>query len=172
MDIVSADIRAEHMDLTDSFVACVIARSSKRAPNNLMSMEFKVRGLSDLIQKLKNAKQSFRANAAKEMYQFAEEIMTDSKQVVPVLTGALMNTGKVFPPIEDSTSITIELGYGDESVDYAIYVHEELQSPKGNPINWTRPGSGPKYLQNPFDQKSDQLAPRLAKVALDTLKKA
>jgi hypothetical protein len=105
------------------------------------------------------------------MYQFAEEVMTDSKEVVPVLTGALMNTGKVFPPVEDDSSITVELGYGDESVDYALYVHEELQSPKGHPINWTRSGSGPKYLQNPFDQKSDQLAPRLAKATSDAFSK-
>ena len=97
--------------------------------------------------------------------------MTDSKEVVPVLTGALMNTGKVFLPVEDATSITVDLGYGDESVDYALIVHEELQSPKGNPINWTRPGSGPKYLQNPFDAKSDQLAPRIAKAAVDAFTK-
>lgn len=136
-----------------------------------MSMNFKIDGLEDLIQKLKTGKQRFRENAAKEMYQFAEEVMTDSKEVVPVKTGALMNTGKVFPPVEDATSITVDLGYGDESVDYALIVHEELQSPKGNPINWTRPGSGPKYLQNPFDAKSDQLAPRIAKAAVDAFTK-
>ena len=136
-----------------------------------MSMNFKIDGLEDLIQKLKTGKQRFRENAAKEMYQFAEEVMTDSKEVVPVKTGALMNTGKVFPPVEDATSITVDLGYGDESVDYALIVHEELQSPKGNPINWTRPGSGPKYLQNPFDAKSDQFAPRIAKAAVDAFTK-
>ena len=136
-----------------------------------MSMNFKIDGLEDLIQKLKTGKQKFRENAAKKMYQFAEEVMTDSKEVVPVLTGALMNTGKVFLPVEDATSITVDLGYGDESVDYALIVHEELQSPKGNPINWTRPGSGPKYLQNPFDAKSDQFAPRIAKAAVDAFTK-
>jgi hypothetical protein len=134
-------------------------------------MEFKVTGLDDLVQKLKDAKAKLRQNAAKEMYQFAEEIMTDSKQVVPVMTGALMNTGKVFSPVEDSTSITVELGYGDASVDYALIVHEELQTPKGGQIKWTRPGSGPKYLQNPFDARSGELAPRLAKAALDSLTK-
>jgi hypothetical protein len=151
-----------------------------------MSMDFKINGLEELIQRLNDSRRKLRQNVAKEMYQFAEEIMTDSKQVVPVLTGALMNTGKVFPPVEDSNSVTVELGYGDESVDYALIVHEELDMSRGSvfgplrkgakriaphPINWTRPGSGPKYLQNPFDQKSDQLAPRLAKAASDALTK-
>jgi hypothetical protein len=136
-----------------------------------MSMNFKVDDLEEFINKLKDAKLKARENVKKEMYQFAEEVMTDSKQVVPVETGALMNTGKVLEPVEDTTSITVDLGYGDESVNYALYVHEELQSPKGNPINWTRPGSGPKYLQNPFDAKSDQLPPRIAKAITDAFSK-
>lgn len=135
-----------------------------------MSMDLDLKGLSDLVDLLNKGKQDARKNVAKVMYQFAEEVMTDSKQIVPVLTGALLNTGKVLPPVEDSTSITVEFGYGDESVDYALYVHEELQSPKGNPINYTRPGSGPKYLQNPFDQKADQLPPRIAQAYTDAFK--
>ena len=33
------------------------------------------------------------------------------------------------------------------NANYAVYVHEMLKSRKGKPINWSRPGSGPKFLE-------------------------
>lgn len=128
----------------------------------MSSPDLKIEGLNDLIELLRKGQKKAHSDVAKVMYQFAEEVMTESKQIVPVKTGALMATGKVLPPVESAGVITVELGYGDNAIGYAIYVHEELQSPSGNPINYTRPGSGPKYLQTPFDQKSDLLAPRIA----------
>ena len=91
------------------------------------------------------------------LYRRGESIMSASKEVVPVLTGALMNTGQVALPVEDSGIITVTAGYGDESVGYALYVHEELDAPSGGPIHWTRPGSGPKYLENPATSQADLL---------------
>ena len=110
-----------------------------------------------------------------ELYQFAEEVMSDSKEVVPVDFGDLMNSGHVDLPVEDGSTIRVKMGYGNESVGYALYVHEALEgaqppSPnwswtkhaaKGLAINWTRPGSGPKYLERPLRAKQDRLPPRL-----------
>ena len=99
----------------------------------------------------------------RELYLFAEEVMTESKMRVPVDTGALMNTGKVLPPEyhaggKGKDEISIQMGYGDESVKYALYVHENLDPH----VKWTRPGSGPKYLENPLKEKQDELPDRLA----------
>jgi hypothetical protein len=33
------------------------------------------------------------------------------------------------------------------SANYALFVHEMLQSQTGNSINWNRAGSGPKFLE-------------------------
>ena len=38
----------------------------------------------------------------------------------------------------------VRLGY---NANYAAAVHEMMESPSGKPINWTRPGSGPKFLE-------------------------
>lgn len=127
----------------------------------MADIEFKITGLAGLITDVEGAPALMHTLVAAALYQFAEEVMADSKQVVPVLTGALMNTGKVEAPVDDGRLITVMLGYGDESTPYALYVHEELQSPSGNPINWTRPGSGPKYLSNPLQAKQDELPGRV-----------
>jgi hypothetical protein len=104
---------------------------------------------------LRDAKQ----NVAAALYQRGEKIMSVSKQIVPVLTGALMNTGKVTLPVEDGSGvIEVTVGYGDESVGYALYVHEELNAPSGGPIKYTRPGSGPKYLERPALEQAGELS--------------
>ncbi len=121
-----------------------------------------IEGIDDLIGRLKgkvlaDAKQ----NVSAELYQFGEEIMAESKAIVPVDTGALMNTGKVTLPVEKGDVIEVTAGYGDESTDYALYVHEELQAPSGGPIKYTRPGSGPKYLERPALAKASELPERV-----------
>lgn len=131
-------------------------------------IEFTISGLTNLIDLLEKAPGRMRKEVSTELYRFAEEVMNDSKQIVPVDTGALMSTGKVMPPVDNGNQIDVTLGYGDESVDYALIVHEELQSPSGNPINWMRPGSGPKFLETPLKAKQDQLPGRI----VDAVKKA
>jgi len=127
-----------------------------------------INGLDELLSRLKKANTAIRPNVAKAVYQFAEEVMEDSKNggsagvVVPVLTGALMNSGKVLPPTDNGSQIEVVMGYGDESAPYALYVHEELDAKNGGAINWTRPGSGPKYLTRPLESKQSELPQRCA----------
>jgi hypothetical protein len=125
-------------------------------------MPMKIDGLDDLLGKLsKSMLADAKQEVAGELYRFGEEIMADSKEVVPVDTGAMMNTGKVALPTENGDLIEVTLGYGDESVGYALYVHEELQAPSGGPIKYTRPGSGPKFLSNPAISKAPELPGRV-----------
>ncbi len=141
---------------------------------------FEIQGLDNLIGKLRAAGPQARKDVAGVMYRFAEEVMADSKAVVPEDTGALMATGKVMPPEDDGRQITVTMGYGDESVGYALYVHEALEGARppspnwswtkkvaaGGQIAWTRPGSGPKYLERPLRAKQDQL-PGLVRDAVE-----
>jgi hypothetical protein len=135
------------------------------------SFTCKIEGLQELRDKLRANAPKARHAVKKTLYQFANEVMGESLQVVPVLTGALMGTGKVQEPVEDGPTISVTMGYGDEAVGYAIYVHEALEGPHeidpnwnwakaaaaGKPINYTRPGSGPKFLSNPLQAKQDKL---------------
>lgn len=43
------------------------------------------------------------------------------------------------------------------SANYAAYVHELLGTKSGGPINWTRPGSGPKFFQAPLRRNKEKI---------------
>jgi len=77
------------------------------------------------------------------LYQEAEFSMTDAKELVPVLTSALKNSGFVDPPgsVNASTrKISVELGFGGVAgkgnagssnavdVGYAVFVHEDCNA--------------------------------------------
>ena len=119
----------------------------------------KIEGLELFLDKFSaRMRADAKKNVGAALYQRGEKIMAASKEVVPVLTGALMNTGQVTLPEEDGSGvISVTVGYGDESVGYALYVHEELSAPSGGPIQYTRPGSGPKFLENPAMAQADKL---------------
>lgn len=113
-------------------------------------MPMKIEGLEVFINKMSEATlRAAKREVAAELYQRGEKIMAASKAIVPVDTGALMSTGQVTLPAENGGVIEVTVGYGDESASYALYVHEEMSAPSGAPIKWTRPGSGPKYLERP-----------------------
>lgn len=147
------------------------------------SFSITVNGLDKLREKLINNTSKARQAVKAEIYQFSEEVMAISKERVPVLTGALMNTGKVLLPEEDGNLISVTMGYGDESAPYALYVHEALEGPnpinpdwswakkvaRGGQIDWTRPGSGPKYLSGPLQENQDKLPDRISKAYKDAL---
>ena len=101
-----------------------------------------ITGDKELIRKLKALGPKALQVATGSLYRSAEEIMTDSKEnYVPVDTGALRGTGKVLPPVMEGNQVTVVLGYGDESVNYAVHVHE-------NPDAY-HPVGGWKYLEAP-----------------------
>lgn len=99
-------------------------------------------------------KRTIREAVATGLYQFGNMVMEISKRErVPVDTGALMNSGYVALPEDNGTEISVTMGYGGQSVDYALVVHENM-----NPhVHWKRPGSGPKYLENPLKESQDKM---------------
>jgi hypothetical protein len=137
-----------------------------------------------------------RTAVKRAVYFFAEECMAASKEVCPVDTGNLMDTGHVgrhtppgVTPMEmaydtEDGGVAVDLGYGDSAVGYALYVHEELNPSSGHAISlnwswakaaaagkqiqWTKPGSGPKFLENPIKERQDQLPGRI----MDMIKRA
>jgi len=80
---------------------------------------------------------------AAALYQKGDQMMSDSKVLCPVKHSHLIKSGFVHPPQPGNGSPTVTLGYGKS---YAVYVHEMT----GN-VNWTKPGSGSKYLQRAVD---------------------
>lgn len=75
--------------------------------------------------------------AMRALRQEAETIMTEAKRQTPVKSGALKESGKVT---EDGGVLT--LSFGNASVTYAVYVHENLRARH-------RVGNA-KFLELPF----------------------
>jgi len=75
----------------------------------------------------------------------ADEVLAVSQEIVPVKTGALRASGLVEVEAT-ATSARIIIGYGGPAIRYARHVHENM-----NPnVRWSKPGTGPKYLEIPF----------------------
>lgn len=96
------------------------------------------------------------------MYEEYEVVMTESKEQVPVDTGALRGSGHVQLPKIAGAKVEVEGGYGgpagagnhggetnDEHVGYAVYVHEDLEA--------SHPVGKAKYLEDPFSAAQPQI---------------
>ncbi len=106
----------------------------------------KLDGGDELFRKLKQLGPEALKTAAASLYRSAERTMTRSKEdFVPVDTGALRSTGTVMPPEITQNNITVELGYGGPSVDYAVIVHEDPSAHHKPPTQW-------KYLETPLKE--------------------
>lgn len=159
----------------------------------MATIELKLNGLKELAEKLKAAPARVRSEVMNELYLFGEEVMGASKLIVPVDTGTLEGSGHVecpelgiagnyqFDPVTAEEGV-VAIGYGGPARNYALYVHEALEGP--HPINpnwswarkgrvdWTRPGSGPKYLERPLREKLPDLPGRLKNRVTAAFKKA
>lgn len=124
------------------------------------NIEFK---LEADLSKLLKFPERVREEVTKELYQFAETVMSASKDgpatvVVPVDTGTLRSTGHVDPPEQEPDQVSVTLGYGGPAASYALAVHENMDPG----VHWKRPGSGPKYLEIPLRDHQEELSGLLA----------
>lgn len=94
------------------------------------------------------------AFVGRALYREAETIMTEAKLRTPVDTGALRASGQVTPPSVTGTHVTITLGFGNNAVGYAIYVHENLTA--------RHPVGEAKYLERPLLEAVRGMEQRLA----------
>lgn len=51
-----------------------------------------------------------------------------TQELVPVASGALKATGRVEPGDFNANEVTVNIAYGDEVVNYAYSVHEDLEA--------------------------------------------
>jgi hypothetical protein len=129
-------------------------------------IEFEISGLDSLMERLgSGAMERIRPAIARELNVIAEEVMSESLEIVPVDTGTLMSTGHVDAPQETEEGVSITLGYGGPAASYALAVHENLDPN----VHWKRPGSGPKYLEIPLKAKQDSIPRRLSEAAYKAL---
>lgn len=83
------------------------------------------------------------------------ESMDKTPPLIPISPGGGNLRGTWFKePLNIPGIIAVTCGF---HADYAVYVHEMLASKTGNPINWSRPGSGPKFFQSALRRNKDKI---------------
>ncbi len=92
--------------------------------------------------------------------------LKESGEVIQVPVGSLVGTGgSAFSGV--GHNIVLSYGRVGPTNDYAIPVHEHpsYQSPKvwkGKIISWTKPGTGPKFLERPLKLAQRGMAGRIS----------
>lgn len=95
--------------------------------------------------------------AARALRNEAQEAFAVSQDEVPVDTGALKASGRVRPEIgvyERGNELSVELTYGGTAMEYAIIVHENLES--------FHPHGKAKYLEDPMSRQVQGISGRIA----------
>ena len=127
-------------------------------------MPFEVSGTRELnatLQKLVEV--DVPGAVAAHLFQLAEQIMAESKEIVPVDTGVLRASGHVQLPVITEDRVTVTLGYGGAAAGYAVAVHE-IPAYHTPPTQW-------KYLEVPVRASTDELEDVVTKAVQDAAKR-
>lgn len=129
-------------------------------------MPFKFTGVAEMRAVLKRIDTDFPNRVGAALYQEAQIEMTEAKRRTPVWNparsvpaghtpGSLRASGQVHPPERDGKKLTVTLSFGNEFVDYAIYVHEDLDAEHAT--------GQPLFLSSTLDESATGMADRLAR---------
>lgn len=98
-----------------------------------MEMKFTVDGTDRLVQIIENAGRRAVPRMKRLLYAEAQEIMTNSRPLVPHHIGTLRGSGTVGLPHSNANVVQVEFGYGGAASAYAVVQHENLsfEHPRG-----------------------------------------
>ncbi len=94
------------------------------------------------------------------LYQRGQELMRKMKPLTPlapVLGGSLRRSAYATLPERKGREVVVEVGFDGASAPYALFVHEMPVE-----TNWSEPGTGPKFLEGPFDEMAKTVANDMA----------
>ena len=104
-------------------------------------------GAAAMAAKIRDARMTVRAKVAAALKAEMMLVLEEAKSRVPVDTGALRDSGRV--EIEDNGSgpIRARITFGNETVHYAVEVHENIQAhhPRGGEA---------KYLESALNEEA------------------
>ena len=108
----------------------------------------------EFFRKLKQLGEKALPACGGSLYRSGQKIITRSKEVYcPVLTGTLRSTLTGGEPEYHGHTVSVKLSAGGPAAPYAAEVHENM-----NPgVNWTKPGTGPKYLETPMNEAVQEI---------------
>jgi len=109
---------------------------------------WRIDGIENVTENINAALMGIKRRSAAGLILAAKLVLNDADSgtspLVPEDLGFLRQSGFQTAHTKPNGDPYVVLGYNK---NYAAAVHEMMQSPSGKPINWSRPGSGPKFLQ-------------------------
>lgn len=91
-------------------------------------LKFKMRGQGEMATRVLNISRSSPKRFADGLYEEAKIEAKESERKTPVLSGALAATVRAEEPVLKGRSISCAIAAGDDEVDYAVHVHEDLDA--------------------------------------------
>jgi len=91
-------------------------------------------------------------NAMEEaLREIAKQIFEKSQEYAPMDEGHLRESAKIHEIQWEGNVVKTSISYGNEKVNYAFFVHEDMPSAV-SPKKYTTDGTGPKYLQRAVEE--------------------
>jgi hypothetical protein len=118
-------------------------------------MPVRVTGVDEVVRNLNKQIAGIKVRSKGGMYKSVLLVKGKAIKLTPVRTGNLRQSAysDVFLR-KMGNEIVGEIGY---QAAYAPFVHEMTVSRSGNPIRWTKPGTGPKFLERPLKSSTKQI---------------
>ncbi len=88
--------------------------------------------------------------------------LLDSKEIVPVDTSALKQSGNLKPLRVEGKAVEVVIGYGGVAAPYAVEVHENLEARH-------KPGKSAKFLEIPVKRRIAGLGTRIVDAVQEAL---
>ena len=114
--------------------------------------------LNDVLRNLNITVATMNENVEKQIEKCSQDLLRKAIDKTPMDKGELRKRGAVEVE-KKGLKTTGRVSFGDSQVDYADIVHE-----MPNDVNWTEPGTGNKYLENPLKENAEKY--------LDSIKEA
>lgn len=104
----------------------------------------RIRGLRSTLRNMAVLGGKAEKNFGQGLLGEADRILAKSEPLVPVDENILRTTGRVEGPRAAAGYYKVWVKYGGGPAPYAPYVHEMPET-----YNFTKPGTGPKFLEKP-----------------------
>lgn len=124
-----------------------------------MATGITVVGIDAALRGLRGTRAALMPAFGRAMQAEGEAVFARTQELVPVDTTALQKSGVLHSPEIGATTASIAISYGNEQVDYALAVHEDLAAKH-------TPGKSAKYVEIAVVEGAKGMAERIgARVA-------
>jgi hypothetical protein len=130
-------------------------------------MSVQIKGMAALAQSFENLKDASAEAISKALVEDADTLLNMATPITPKDTGRLRRSARIIAPAKNASKrIVARIRWGGAKAPYAAWVHEMPEN-----LNWTTPGTGPKYAERAANMLVASLPQKVADFLSVGLKK-